>query len=64
MNWIKFDKNNPPKHYQVLIYGENGVEVADFGIDNGEYYFHNGTAKVDGVTYWMAFPEAPDDIDE
>lgn len=65
MKWLSIETTLPLGRYNILITNGDWVEaVNEHGLDGGEYYFHNGTGKVDGVTHWMPFPKPPRRKDE
>lgn len=60
MEWYDIKKITPLGLYNILITdGERVEAVNEHGLHEGEYYFHNGTGKVDGITHWMPFPKPP-----
>lgn len=45
---------------RLFVTNGKWVEYVDgHGWDDQEYYFHNGTGKLQGVTHFMPFPKPP-----
>lgn len=64
MEWIKVEakdyETNIPAREDLLVSNGVWVKTVDTqGWDKGEYYFHNGLGKLEGVTHFMLFPLPP-----
>ncbi len=64
MKWTNVKKRFPNEdgEYFTDILITNGkcvIQCNEHGWDKEEYYFHDGTGKVDGITHWMPLPEPP-----
>lgn len=64
--WISVKDGLPevPQGYeqvQVIIWSENGLDVAWYQSNNNEFYDMAGWlgSEINGVTHWMPLPEPP-----
>jgi hypothetical protein len=61
MEWISVKDRRPHHQRKIIITNGKWVDVTEeHGMDdNDEYYFNNGTGKVESVSHWMPLPEPP-----
>lgn len=53
------DESNIPCEPIIVTNGDWVQYIEEHGWDNGEYYFHDGTGQLEGVTHWMPLPKPP-----
>jgi len=52
--------SNVPREVLLVSNGKWVQYIQEHGWDDTEYYFHNGTGKLDGVTHFMTLPNPPE----